>query len=285
MTGARLGNNFTIISDTLSYFSEIYGFMTSYKQPVLLLLAILATAPLCLTPSNAATFSSNPVADSFVTTGASNNLSANNYGAAGLMGVSAPGQSQGEFQSVLRFDLAAAHAAFDAQYGAGGWSLQSVTLQLTATPPNNAIFNTPSAGQFNISWMQNDSWVEGTGTPNLPTMDGITFNSLQTTIGPNDEALGTFAFNGATSGSNIYALNLTPGFNADMLAGGLTSLRLFAANSSINYLFNSRNFGTVANRPVITLTAVPEPSSITLGVLGLLLLGGWKLRKRTIAGD
>src|SRR5437868_11194092 len=150
--------------------------MTSCKRPSLLLLISLAAVFLCPTPSPAATFSSNPIADSFVTTGATNNLASNNYGAAGVLGVAASGKPQGEFQSVLRFDLAAAKAAFDAQYGAGLWSIQSITLQLTATSPNNAILNTPSAGQFNISWMQSDSWLEGTGTPPAPTMDGITFN-------------------------------------------------------------------------------------------------------------
>ena len=133
------------------------------------------------------------------------------------------GLPQGELQSVLKFDASGALASFDSAFGAGQWTLQSVTLQLTATPANNSIFNTPAAGLFGIAWMQNDAWIEGTGTPTTPSAkSGITWNSLQGTkfIGAGDEHLGTFAFSGATSGAFSYALGLPPGFTADLLAGG-----------------------------------------------------------------
>src|SRR5262252_5814947 len=102
----------------------------------------------------AATFSLNPGADAFVTTGPSGNLSSSNYGGGGALSVAAPGLSQGEFQSVLQFSLAGAKSSFDSQFGAGQWSVHSVSLQLTAAAPNNPIFNASSAGQFSISWMQ-----------------------------------------------------------------------------------------------------------------------------------
>ena len=51
----------------------------------------------------------------------------------------------------MRFDLANARTAFDIQFGAGQWSIQSITLSLTAASPNNAIFNSSAAGQFGIS--------------------------------------------------------------------------------------------------------------------------------------
>ena len=97
-----------------------------------------------------ATFSLNPGADAFVTSGPSGTLSANNYGGAGALSVTAPGLSQGEFQSVLQFDLSGAKSSFDSQFGPGQWSVQSVTLQLTATSPNNAIFNASAAGLFGV---------------------------------------------------------------------------------------------------------------------------------------
>jgi len=157
-------------------------------------LALLLTLPL-----RAATFVLNPSADAFVTTGPSGNLSANNYGAAGALSVAAPGLPKGEFQSVLQFDLSSARASFDAQFGAGQWILQSISLSLTATSPNNAMFNSGNAGQFSVSWMQNDSWTEGNGTPNAPAASGITFSSLPSLTSAGDETLGTFSFNGATS--------------------------------------------------------------------------------------
>jgi hypothetical protein len=215
----------------------------------------------------AAAFATNSFSDAFVTTGPSGNLNGNNYGGAGALSLAAPGLANGEFQSVLQFDLGGAKASFDSQFGAGQWSVQSLTLQLTAAPTNNSIFNATSAGQFNVFWMQNDSWTEGTGTPQTPTTTGITFTSLQSTfIGPSDENLGTFNFNGASSGSASYSLNLTPGLTADLQGGNLISLRMAAADSVVSYLFNSRNFGTAASRPLLTITVIPEPgSSVSFG--------------------
>jgi hypothetical protein len=223
-----------------------------------------ALALFLVLPLHAASFTLNPIADAFGTTGPTGNLSANNYGGAGALAISAPGLSRGEFQSVLQFDLSAARASFDAQLGAGDWSIQSITLSLTAVPPNNQIFNPNAAGLFNVSWMQNNSWLEGTGTPAVPTTTGITFASLPSFLSAGDEALGTFSFAGGTNGTAGYSLNLTPGFSAEVLAGGLASFRLFAADSSVSYLFNSRSFGTASARPLLSIVAVPEPGSICL---------------------
>ena len=221
----------------------------------------------------AASVSVNPAADAFVTTGPTGNLSNSNYGGAGALSVAAPGSGQGEFQSVLQFNLAGARSSFDTQFGLGQWSLQSVTLQVTAALPNNGIFNPSAAGQFGVSWMQNDSWVEGAGTPNGPSATGINFSSLQGTfVGAGDENLGTFGFDGSTTAAATYNLNLSSGFLADLLAGNNVSLRMFAADNAVSYLFDSRNFSTVASRPLLTLTAVPEPGSAAL--VGMAVLGG-----------
>jgi hypothetical protein len=242
---------------------------------VAVLLAVLVT------PAGfAASISLNPTADAFVTTGPAGELSGTNYGGAGALSVAAPGLARGEFQSVLRFNLSGARSAFDAQYGVGQWSLQTVTLQLLAAAPNNAIFNPSAAGQFGISWMQNDSWVEGVGGPSAPGATGINFNSLQGTfIGAGDENLGTFGFDGSTSATATYSLNLSSGLAADLLAGNDVSFRMFAADNSVSYLFDARNFPTVSSRPVLTLTAVPEPGPLGLAGAGLLVVG-WQRAKR-----
>jgi len=245
---------------------------------------ILPTAILSLfasLPAFGASFSINPTADALVTTGPSGNLSGNNYGAAGSVSVTAPGLPQGELQSVLQFNLGGALTSFDTTFGAGQWSIQSVTLQLTAAAANNAIFNTPAAGVFGISWMQNDSWTEGAGTPSAPGLTGITFTSLQSTfISPGDQTLGNFSFNGATSGSFPYTLGLTLGLTADVLTGDNLSLRLFAADTTMSGVFNSRNFGTAGSRPLLTVVAVPEPGTIALGGLAVALLAAWRVSTR-----
>jgi hypothetical protein len=251
---------------------------------IVALLTALSLHHALIQPSHAASFSLNPSADAFVTTGPSGNLSISNYGGAGALSVAAPGLSQGEFQSALQFNLAGAKSSFDNLFGAGQWSLQSVTLQLTAAAANNAIYNTPGAGQFGISWMQNDSWQEGTGTPTAPGSTGITFTSLQGIVGGSDENLGTFGFNGATNGASSFTLGLAPGFTADIIAGNNVSLRLLAADSAVSAIFNSRNFGTPANRPLLTVVAVPEPGSVALGATVFAILMGRKVAARTRFG-
>ena len=221
-------------------------------------------------PVHGAVANLNPTADAFATTGPVNDLATNNYGGAGALALSAVGSPKGEFQSVLRFDTSTAKSTFDSLYGAGLWSLQSVTLRLTAASLNNALFNANSAGSFGVSWMQNDGWTEGTGNPNTPTTTGITYSSLQATfINPlADEALGTFSYDGSSSGTFVYTLNTPTGITADLLAGDPVSLRLSAADSAVSYFFDSRSFGTAASRPVLSITAVPEPGTIALLVLG-----------------
>ena len=116
--------------------------------------------------------------------------------------------------------------------------------------------------------MQNDSWTEGTGTPAAPTTTGITFSSLPSFTSAGDESLGTFSFAGGTSGTATYTLSLTPGFLADASAGNLVSFRLFAADSAVSYLFDSRSFGTASARPLLTVVAVPEPGALPLLAVG-----------------
>lgn len=204
----------------------------------------------------------NPVADAFITSTTPDS----NYGGAGAISVSAAGSAKGEFQSLLRFDGGAAKDNFDTLFGPGQWLVQSVSLRLTAGNPNNPIFNPSAAGEIAVSWMADDSWLEGTGNPSNPGSTGITFNSLTAFTSANDRALGQFSFTGATSGSAVYPLSMPSDFLTDLSAGNMVSLRLFAADSMVSGVFNSRNFGTVGNRPLLSISAaaVPEPASLLL---------------------
>ncbi|MGH7176106.1 MAG: hypothetical protein ACREJC_01885 [Tepidisphaeraceae bacterium] len=200
----------------------------------------------------------NPVADAFLSSASPSG----NFGGAGALATSAAGLSQGEFQSLLRFDLSTVKSGFDVALGAGQWVVQSVSLQLTTANPANPVFNPNAAGQFNLSWMQNDTWVEGTGTPGAATSDGVVYNTLGSFLSGSDQVLGTFAFAGGTSGNNTFSLALVGGLLADISGGSPASVRLFAADSTLSYLVNSRSFGTAVNRPLLTVSAVavPEPA-------------------------
>jgi len=233
--------------------------------------------------SFAQTVTLNPTMTAPVTTGPTGNLSANNYGAAGALAISAPGLSKGTFESVLEFNLSSAASTFNSLYGTGLWTVQSVTIQLNATPNNNtAFFNTTAAGQFNISLMQNNSWTVGSGTPASPSDTGINYNTLQSTYINNatDQALGTFSFGGNTTGMNTYSLTLSSSMIADLMSGSDLSLRMYANDSVVSYLFNSESFSTSADRPLLTIVAVPEPTTLTAFALGAVLLGSLKLRNR-----
>lgn len=220
--------------------------------------------------------------DAFVTNGTANNASPNgNYGGAGALAVAAPtavapANTQGEFRSLMQFDTAIAKSTFDSLFGAGSWSVTDVSLALRAQAPNNAIFNgngtlSNTAGFVDFRWLANDSWIEGTGTPSAPGVTGLTYNTLAGFTGAGDEALGSFAFNGATSGLFTASFGLTPGFVIDLLGGGKSTFEMLASSGSqVSGVFTSRSFGTAANRPFLSITAVavPEPGRALLALLG-----------------
>ncbi len=232
--------------------------------------------------AKAVTISLTPVADAFV----SSANATNNYGGAGSLQVSALGLPRGEFQSLVRFDLMDAKGNFDSTLGVGHWFLESASLQLTSTVPNNPLFNATAAGVVAATWMQNDGWVEGAGTPMAPGASGITWASLPTFQSAGDQPMGSFNFDGTTSTSNVYALTLASGFLADVNAGDLSSILLRAADgdSDVSGLFSSRSNVTAANRPVLILTAaaVPEPATywlIGVGFLASMFLGSARGRR------
>jgi hypothetical protein len=238
-----------------------------YARFFALILLAFAVFTAAISTLRAATISLNPVADAFV----SSANPTNNYGGAGALEVSAAALAKGEFQSLLQFDLSSAKASFDATFGAGHWSTQSATLQLTAGAPSNGIFNSSAAGAFAVGWLQNDTWVEGTGTPNAPGGTGITFNSLPSFLSASDQLLGTFSFNGSTTATATYSLTVASGLSADAATGSLTSLLLTASDATMSGQFDSRSNNAVAGRPVLTIiaVAVPEPACWVLGTVGI----------------
>src|SRR5579862_114244 len=102
-----------------------------------------------------------------------------NYGGAGALAVSGLiatnvlGEQEGLLDSVMQFDVSGAVSTFNSSIGTGRWVIVSATLNLFEQGmPNNTIFNR-GVGPFEVFWVGTNSWLEGTGNPNAPTMDGI----------------------------------------------------------------------------------------------------------------
>lgn len=217
-------------------------------------------------------------ADTFITDGTLNGASSSaNYGSLGSLvvagGLSGNG---GEYFTLFKFDLSSAVSQFDTAFGAGNWSITSVTLQLASNwgtqgaVPGNAVFPTVSGGPFSILWFSDDSWTE----------TGVTYDNFSA---GSTESLGSFSY--VPPGNNIpvvWSLNLGTSFLADAGAGGDVSLQLAPGNDTVSYVFNSRTYNTPANHPVLAVTAVPEPAVAMLllpGAAVVVLLG--RLRRRS----
>jgi hypothetical protein len=219
------------------------------------------------------TWTALPTADAFVAA----STPSTNYGAAGTLSIAPAGSAKGEFQTLMKFNLAPSVAAFDTLYGTGGWQITSITLRFASNTgmqgqtPSNSLFNNVNGGAFGIEYLSDDSWIEGTGEPMTPTTDGVTYNSLSSLLGSPHESVGGFTY--TPPGNNVgltYSLTLSSSFLADASSGGVVSFLLSAPSGGASYLFNSRSFNTAGNRPLITVTAaaVPEPSTIVFLVLG-----------------
>lgn len=215
----------------------------------------------------ASTIQLKPTADAFV----SSVSPSTNYGTQGTLAVAGANSGKGTFESVLKFDLAGALSQFDTEFGAGNWSVSTITLTFASNfgiqggIPNNAMFPVINGGLFSILWMQDDSWTE----------TGVTYNNLgnHTSV---TSSLGSWTY--VPPGNNV-AVTMDLGTNASLLAdvtaGGNVSLLVSPGADTVAYQFNSRTYGTAANHPVLTVTAIPEASSCVLlvpslaGFLGL----------------
>lgn len=213
------------------------------------------------------TFTNTTTDDAFLATGSPDNslgtnLTADNFGAAGVLAVAAASSPNGEFQSVLKYDVSGATNLFDGVYG-GAWTISGISLQFACNfgtqgaQPDNALFNPVNTGNFVIEWIADDDWVEGTGRPMAPTMDGVTYNSLSNLLEEEHVPLCTNTY--VPPGDNVHVtwpLPLDPNLVSNILAGGPVSFRVYAADNQVSYLFNSHNFGN-GNQPLINITAIP----------------------------
>jgi hypothetical protein len=219
------------------------------------------------------TYTTTTFEDTFLATGspdnpAGTNLTGLNYGAAGILVVAPSNSVNGEFQSVLGFDLSGAPSLFNTTYGSNNWSVTGITLQLTSNYggtgeiPDNPLFPPIHGGRFVIEWLSNNDWIEGTGRPKQPTTDGVTYDLLPYLLSGPHNILCTNTYN--PPGDNvpvIYSLPLETNLVNEISQGGDATLLFYAADNQIAYLFNSYNSGGT-NVPFINISANETPPKI-----------------------
>jgi hypothetical protein len=247
------------------------------RQRVIIFCVTLAC--LCSIATAQVTYTVTTSADAFLATGSTNNpvgadLTDLNFGAAGTLVITPASSVKGEFQSVIKFNLSGATSLFNATYGTNNWTITGLSLELTSNygtsgvQPNNAIFPMISGGQFIIEWLSNDNWAEGTGTPNLPTTEGVTYDSLPDLLSGAHEILCTNTY--VPPGNNVpvtYTLPLDTNLVNGVSGGGDVTFLLYAADNQIGYLFNSYNYGR-GNEPLINVT-------VALNAVQLKILSGY----------
>jgi hypothetical protein len=225
------------------------------------LLLTTLTFAVIVASSRAAFFTNSVSVDSFVRS----NAPTLNYGGAGSLSVSGPtatngsGVANGASDSFIRFNTAAMVTNFNALFGANNWDVSGAKLRVTEMgAPANTIFNR-GVGGFEIRWLANDNWTEGTGNPNTPTTTGIRYSDESGLLTPGtDASLGRFNNTGA-DGTLSFPLALAAVFVSDLKAGGEVGFFLTATNAATGFTFNARSFGTVSARPFLEISAVPRP--------------------------
>jgi hypothetical protein len=234
--------------------------------------AFVAIRTACACLAQQVTVSVSPAADAFVWSLAPSN----NYGAAGSLSVSGAAavngseQQNGLFDSLMRFPMAGVAASLNASFGSNNWLVTAASLVLTeVAEPNNTIFNR-GVGAFEVRSLASAAWSEGTGTPRMPTGDGVTYGDLGSVLNPAaDVALGQFT-NTATDGPVPFSLDLSGSLLSNVLAGADVNLYLTAASPSVGFTFNSRNFGATNAWPSLQVSAVPRPVA---GITGIESIG------------
>lgn len=220
--------------------------------------------------SHAAVFTNSVSVDAFVRS----NAPTSNYGGAGSLSVSGAsstnvsGVANGIADTFIRFNTAAMVTNFNSLFGSNNWVIGGAKLRVTEMgAPANAIFNR-GKGVFEILWIANTNWAEGTGMPSTPTTTGIVYtNELILLNGATDASLGTFT-NAGVDFTNSFPLALPAAFTSSLKAGGEVGFFLTAIDSNIGFTFNSRSFGTISARPTLEISAVPPPGISAISLAG-----------------
>ncbi len=188
-----------------------------------------------------------------------------NYGTAGALSVSGSealnvnGEQMGTLDTFIRFDLTDLVQQLDLLFGSHEWTIESVELTVEEQgAPNNPIFNR-GVGRFEVRWIAANAWQEGTGSPLVPTTDGVVYNDEPSLLDDQtDMPVGVFA-NAGADGERVFALTRAGALVDDIKAGGAVSLFLAAVDATVGFTFLARDNSGGLYAPTLTVTAAPPP--------------------------
>jgi hypothetical protein len=225
-------------------------------------------------------------------------------GAVGVQGASSTilgGGSATAANVTFKYGVGSAVSSLNSTYGAGNWTIANpkLTLQYTLYANNNRFGG--GAGTFDIFWVANDNWVQGTSNPIYATSAA----TLATWAG-NDSLLGSENFSWTTPGytgtaadattaawvtdkSGIkqatisYDLGLDSSFVNDITSATAgsdpnVSLYLMATSSTVGMTIFTGG-GLVLPTLSFDVVAAPEPSILAIaacGLAGLAAVRRWK---------
>ncbi len=226
------------------------------SHPFILLLVLLIWRSL-----QAATVSVIPEADTFLRSAAPTN----NFGGAGAIAISGSAavngnnQKNGLFDSLIRFPTTNILSSLDSSLGSHDWLIYRATLYLTEVgAPVSPMFNR-GVGAFEIRWLGTNDWIEGTGIPLDPTIDGITWNEITSLLDPSrDVSLGQFT-NKGIDGRLTFSLALKDSFLSDIRSGIPVTFYLTAASPQIGFTAGSRTFFVSTGFPQLEIEADLNP--------------------------
>ena len=224
-----------------------------------IIILLLAASACCR--SQTATVAVNPEADAYVWSEGPTN----NYGGAGAIAISGAaavnetGQQNGSYDSLIRFPMSNAVAVLDAALNTHDWLVLRATLSLTelGAPPYPG-FNR-GVGAFEVRWIASGNWIEGTGIPKGPTMDGVAWNDLPSILNAmSDASLGQFTNSGVDARLS-FDLALKEPLLSAVRSGTRVNLYLTAVNPQIGFTAGARTFFDLAGFPSLVIVAAANP--------------------------
>lgn len=215
-------------------------------------------------------------------------VTANQWGTIQPAGVRAPsggtnflnaqGSSNGQFASdaPVRFDISAAKAEFDDEFGAGNWGVKGVSVLFQQ---NNAFFS--ATGPVDMYHLSDDAVAitNGDGFFGSPPASTLRFGDILANngvAGTNSLVTDDFLYVDAGENSNPVDEYIVAGLGLDIVAADiladdtLTFALIAGANTSATY--NGSPFqGIQSPRVRIDAFLIPEPASLVLIALGALV--------------